>query len=102
MESPSGGRDAFGSIMLTYIGSLGVDNAFTPIAPYTRIPMVVSLGTIKKRPWVAGDDIVARKTVKVGIVFDHRVCDGVQMQKLMACLEELMNPSSNLAKRYLI
>jgi pyruvate/2-oxoglutarate dehydrogenase complex dihydrolipoamide acyltransferase (E2) component len=93
-----GAKDAFGSVMLTYIGSLGVDNGFTPIAPYTRIPMVVSLGTIKKRPIVIGDEVVARKTVKVGLVFDHRLCDGVQMKKLMDCLEGFMDPSSDLAK----
>jgi pyruvate/2-oxoglutarate dehydrogenase complex dihydrolipoamide acyltransferase (E2) component len=97
-----GGRDAFGGIMLTYIGSLGIDNGFTPIAPYTRIPIVVSVGTIKKRPYVINDQVVARKTVKVGIVFDHRLCDGVQMQKIMLCLEDLMNPSSELAKKHII
>ncbi len=83
-------RDFFGGIMLTYIGSLGADNAFAPIAPYTRIPMVVSLGAIKKRPWVIGNRVVARNTVKVGIVFDHRICDGVQMQKLISDLVEFM------------
>ncbi len=96
-----GERDAIGGIMLTYIGSLGIDNGFTPIAPYTRIPMVVSVGTIKKRPIVIDDLVVARKTVKVGFVFDHRLCDGVQMQKLMSCLEDLMNPSSELAKTHM-
>ncbi len=96
-----GARDAFGGVMLTYIGSLGVDNAFTPIAPYTRIPMVVSVGTIKKRPCVVDDKVVARKSVKVGIVFDHRLCDGVQMQNLLSCLEKLMNPKSKLAKKHM-
>lgn len=97
-----GQRDAFGGIMLTYIGSLGVDNGFTPIAPYTRIPIVVSVGTIKKRPYVLDNQVVARKTVKIGIVFDHRLCDGVQMQKIMSCLEHLMNPFSELAKKHMI
>ncbi len=94
-----GEQDAFGGIMLTYVGSLGVDNALTPIAPYTNIPMVVSVGAIKKRPFVIDDELVARKTVKVGLVFDHRLCDGVQMQQLISSLEDLMNPSLEATKK---
>jgi pyruvate dehydrogenase E2 component (dihydrolipoamide acetyltransferase) len=87
MGSP---RDLFGSVMLTYIGSFGADNAYAPIAPYTRIPMVVSLGAIKKRPYVIDDSIVARNTVKVGIVYDHRICDGIHVQKMINDLTKLI------------
>ncbi len=83
-------RDFFGSVMLSYIGSFGADNAFAPIAPYTRIPMVVSLGRVKKRPFVIGDSIVARNTVKVGIVYDHRICDGIHIQKMIDDLTKLV------------
>jgi pyruvate dehydrogenase E2 component (dihydrolipoamide acetyltransferase) len=83
-------RDCFGSVMLTNIGSFGADSAFAPIAPYTRIPMVVSLGVVKKRPFVLGDELVARHTVRVGFVFDHRICDGVQAQKMFREVQYLM------------
>ena len=77
-------RDPFGSIQISSVGSLGIDNALVPIAPYTRIPMVIAVGTLKKRPWVEGDRVVAKPTVKLGITFDHRLMEGVHfsiMQK---------------------
>ena len=83
-------RDSFGSIMLSNVGSFGIDNAFAPIAPYTRIPMVVTLGAIRKHPFVMGDQVVVRKTVRIGFVFDHRICDGVQVQKMLLELERLL------------
>lgn len=71
--------DAFGGLMITNIGSLGFDSAFVPIAPYTRIPMIIALGKIKWNP-VCNDrgEIVAKRQVSLCITFDHRVIDGAR------------------------
>ena len=79
-------KDAFGSIQITNIGSFNIDNAFVPIAPYTNIPMVISLGSIKRRPFVIDDKVEAIETVKACLTVDHRLMEGVhfgKMQKMM-------------------
>lgn len=81
-------KDSFGSVMLTNIGSFGADNAFCPIAPYTKIPMVVSAGKIAKRPFVIGDQVKAVETIVLCLTFDHRIMDGVQCKWLMDSIEE--------------
>lgn len=70
-------KDPFGSIMLTNIGSLGISKALCPIAPYTRIPMVVSMGCIELKPWIKNDNIIKAKIISFGFTFDHRIMDGV-------------------------
>lgn len=71
-------RDAFGSIQVTNVGHFGMDTALTPIAPYTQISMVVSIGAVKARPWAEDGKLTVKKTVKMGFVYDHRLWDGLQ------------------------
>jgi pyruvate dehydrogenase E2 component (dihydrolipoamide acetyltransferase) len=69
-------RDAFGSIMITNVGSLGLEEAYVPLVPYSRVPLLVALGAIRDVP-VARDGAVAiEKTMRVCATFDHRVLDG--------------------------
>lgn len=82
-------RDPFGGIMLTSIGSLGIDMAYCPIAPYTRNSMVISAGSICKRPWVEGEKVTARKTMILCFTYDHRIMDGIHFMWLKKSLEKV-------------
>jgi hypothetical protein len=87
-------RDPFGSIMVTNVGSLGIDGGFTIIAPYTRIPCVVAICTLQAKPVVEGDQVVVRQVLRLGMTFDHRIVDGVHIAKLIAELKRLSaNPA---------
>ena len=72
-------EDAFGSVMVSNVGSMGIEMAYCPIAPYTRIPMVMSLGKIRKAPVVAEDgSVVADKIMTVCLTVDHRIMEASQ------------------------
>jgi hypothetical protein len=51
-------KDAFGSAMVTHVGSMGLDAAFSPLVPYSRTPMLVAVGAAKPRPIAEGDRVV--------------------------------------------
>jgi pyruvate dehydrogenase E2 component (dihydrolipoamide acetyltransferase) len=68
--------DPFGSVMLTNIGALGIDNALVPISPYTRCPLIMSVGKPCDTPVAENGEVVVRKCVKIGFTFDHRYADG--------------------------
>lgn len=70
-------KDAFGSAMVTNIGSLGLDRAYVPLVPYSKVPLLIALGAIKKVP-VVGDDDQVRVARVMGFhaTFDHRILDG--------------------------
>jgi pyruvate dehydrogenase E2 component (dihydrolipoamide acetyltransferase) len=81
-------KDAFGSVMITNVGSLGLDVAYPPLVHYARLPMLVALGTIHDAPVVEKGAVVVGKTMKVNVTFDHRFIDGVHAAIMAKTLRE--------------
>lgn len=75
-------KDAFGSVMVTAVGSLGLTSALCPIAPYTKVPLVLSIGKIEERPIVKDGVVTPAKMVSFGFTFDHRLIDGMHFADL--------------------
>lgn len=71
-------RDPFGSVMITNIGSLGIDRAWAPLVPYSRVPLILAVGEVKDQAVVEEGEIVVKPILSVGVTFDHRFIDGVQ------------------------
>ncbi len=71
-------RDAFGSVMITNIGALGMDAAFAALVPYSRAPMVVTVGAVQDAPAVRDGQVIVMPQLRLGITIDHRVIDGMQ------------------------
>ncbi len=69
-------QDPFGSCMVTNVGALGLQEAYVPLVPYSRVPLLLALGAVEKTPVVEDDEVVIVKTMKVFATFDHRVLDG--------------------------
>lgn len=92
-------KDPFGSIMITNIGSLGLEEAFVPLVPYSRVPMLLATGAIKDVPIVEHGEIVIRKQMRVHATFDHRFIDGFHasiMSKVL--LEWFSDPEGHFGK----
>ncbi|MEQ1723178.1 MAG: 2-oxo acid dehydrogenase subunit E2 [Pseudobdellovibrio sp.] len=70
-------KDPFGSVMITNVGGMGVDTAWAPLVPYTRVPLLLTIGAVKDRAWVVNGKVEARPVLRVGCTFDHRFMDGV-------------------------
>lgn len=75
-------RDAFGSAMVTSIGSLGIDEAYAPLVPMSRTPMVISVGKVSDRAVVRDGAIVIRPICVLSACFDHRIMDGLTAGKV--------------------
>ncbi len=80
-------RDAFGSVMITNVGSLGLDVAYPPLVHYARLPMLIALGAIHDAAVVENGTVVAGKTMKVNVTFDHRFIDGVHAAAMAKTLK---------------
>ena len=57
-------QDPFGSMMITNIGSLGLDVAYVPLVPYSRVPILIAMGAVKDVPVVAKGQIVPGKIMR--------------------------------------
>jgi pyruvate/2-oxoglutarate dehydrogenase complex dihydrolipoamide acyltransferase (E2) component len=83
-------RDPFGSVMITNIGSIGLDIAYVPIVPYSRVPILVAVGAVKDAPVVENGALVPAKVMKVNATFDHRFIDGFHASVLSRTLREML------------
>ncbi|MBW2224070.1 MAG: 2-oxo acid dehydrogenase subunit E2, partial [Deltaproteobacteria bacterium] len=75
-------KDLFGSVMITNVGSLGLPYALVPLVPYSRVPLLLALGSIEDRAVVEDGELVARKVMDIGATFDHRILDGGHAAKI--------------------
>jgi pyruvate dehydrogenase E2 component (dihydrolipoamide acetyltransferase) len=86
-------RDQFGSAMVSNIGNFegfGMSFALAPLVPISRVPIVVLIGEVQRKPVVEGERIVARSVVTLGCTFDHRMIDGAQGTSMAAVVRRVI------------
>jgi pyruvate dehydrogenase E2 component (dihydrolipoamide acetyltransferase) len=71
-------RQAFGGAMITSVGMWGVTRAFSPLAGYYRVPVLVLVGAVQARPVAIDGEVVVRPMVTLTATFDHRYADASQ------------------------
>ena len=81
-------RDAFGSVMITNVGALGLEEAYVPLVPYSRVPLLLALGAIRETPIVRDGAVTTAHTMKVCATLDHRVLDGAHAAVMAQTLRE--------------
>ena len=74
---------AFGSIWVTNVGTLGLTNSFPALMPAAKLPGVITMGKLAKKPVVIKDKIEIRTILQGAAAFDHRIVDGIQIAKLV-------------------
>jgi pyruvate dehydrogenase E2 component (dihydrolipoamide acetyltransferase) len=70
-------KDPFGSVMVTNIGSLGLDFGFAPLVPYSRIPMLIAVGGVREAAIVKNGQCVPAQILRLCVTIDHRLIDGM-------------------------
>ncbi len=95
LSALGGPKDPFGSVGVTNIGALGLDTAYVPLVPYSRLPMIVAVGAVQTVPVVEGDAVVPGKVVSLHATFDHRLMDGSQLAVVADVLRRVFaNPEA--------
>jgi len=80
-------RDPFGSAMVTNIGTLGLEEAYVPLVPYSRVPLLIAVGAVRRelRPDDLGQPVVVQ-TMRLCATFDHRILDGSHAARMVKIL----------------
>ncbi|MGZ5959212.1 MAG: 2-oxo acid dehydrogenase subunit E2 [Myxococcaceae bacterium] len=88
--------DPFGSLMITNIGSLGLDTAYAPLVPFSRVPLLFAIGEAKEHVLVENGQPVVGMAMNVNATMDHRVIDGFHAARISEVLREwLENPDAH-------
>ena len=86
--------DQFGSAMVSNIGNFegfGMSFALAPLVPISRVPIVVLIGQVQRKPVVEDDQVVVRSVVTLGCTFDHRMLDGAQGTAIAAVIRQVVD-----------
>lgn len=90
-----GPADLTGStVTVTNVGSFGMESG-TPIINYPEAA-ILAPGAITKRPWVVGEQIVARDIMTLAMSFDHRIIDGAYAGRFLRYLGDLIEKPARL------
>jgi pyruvate dehydrogenase E2 component (dihydrolipoamide acetyltransferase) len=93
-------KNPFGSVMVTNIGSLGMNRGLAPLVPYSHVPMLIALGAVEEVPAVRDGKVVAVRRITLGATFDHRLIDGVVGAKMAEVLRKCFaDPEKLFGKR---
>lgn len=88
-------RDPFGGVMVTSVGSLGISEAYPPLVPMSRVPLLLCIGKLEDKAVVRDGQIVIRPVCVLTCTFDHRVMDGFVAGKMAKfVMAYLDNPES--------
>jgi len=89
--------DPFGTVMVSNIGTFGIDWALAPLVPFSRCAIVLLVGTVQPRPLVVDGQVMARPVLIVGVTFDHRLLDGAQSARLAKVVcDVIAHPAAHL------
>jgi 2-oxoisovalerate dehydrogenase E2 component (dihydrolipoyl transacylase) len=69
-------------------GALGLDEG-VPVINYPEAA-ILGMGSLKPRPVVVADAVVARPTMTLTCAFDHRIADGAQVAAFLGELRDLI------------
>jgi pyruvate dehydrogenase E2 component (dihydrolipoamide acetyltransferase) len=83
-------KDPFGSIMITNIGVLGLEAAYVPLVPYSRVPILLALGAVKEVPAVEDDEVRVVQVMDINATFDHRIMEGAQAARMAGVIRAWM------------
>ncbi len=85
--------DPFGTVMLTNVGMMGIDLAYAPLIPVTRVGVIGLVGRVVDEPMAVAGEIKIRPKLTCGATFDHRLGNGAQIGLLVRTARDFMeNP----------
>jgi 2-oxoisovalerate dehydrogenase E2 component (dihydrolipoyl transacylase) len=84
-----------GTFTITNIGVFGIDGG-TPILNPGEAG-ILAVGSIRRKPWVVDEQIVARWVTTLALSFDHRMADGAEGSSFLADVAAILeDPGATL------
>ena len=88
--------NAFGTFILSNIGTLGLDVGFGALMPGSNLAIALFMGKVESKPVVINDQIVIRRILAIGVTLDHRIIDGQHGGKLFRGVKLRMKNLKNI------
>jgi pyruvate/2-oxoglutarate dehydrogenase complex dihydrolipoamide acyltransferase (E2) component len=83
-------RDMFGSVLITNIGPLGLDNGFPALMPASNLSFVIAIGRVQEQAMVEDGKVIPMLCIPIAGTFDHRVVDGAHVGRFSKALKHYL------------
>lgn len=91
--------DPFGTVVVTNVGVLGVEQGFAPFMPQGRAAAMLTVGKIRDKVIPVDGEPQVRPVLTVGGTFDHRVVDGFHLGRMSELLTAVLgDPEAHLGR----
>lgn len=80
----------FGSAMVSSVGMLGLPGGFTPLAWIYRVPVIVLVGEVTKKPVAVDDRVEIRPMLPITATIDHRYADGAEIAAALRAFRDYL------------
>jgi pyruvate dehydrogenase E2 component (dihydrolipoamide acetyltransferase) len=91
--------DPFGTVVVTNVGVLGVEQGLAPFMPQGRAAAMLTVGKIRDKVIPVDGEPAVCPVLTIGGTFDHRVVDGYHLGRMSAVLHEILgNPEKYLGE----
>jgi 2-oxoacid dehydrogenases acyltransferase (catalytic domain) len=88
-------RQAFGGAMITSVGIWGITRAYSPLAHYYRVPVLILIGAVRDQPAVVAGEVAVRPMLTLTATFDHRYVDGFHAAQFARAVQDYCaNPAA--------
>ncbi|RAP31862.1 hypothetical protein DID76_02000 [Candidatus Marinamargulisbacteria bacterium SCGC AG-414-C22] len=81
--------DKYGSFGLTSVGSLGIDEAYVPLFPFSRCGMMIAVGKERQDVGISHNNVVIKDIVTLTFTCDHRYFDGAHLAKPLRFIRKI-------------
>ena len=75
--------------MVTNVGSLGLEQAYVPLVPYSKVPLLIAVGAVQEEAIVEDGAITIGKIIRLFATFDHRVLDGMHASRMAKTMQRI-------------
>lgn len=90
----------FGDAMITSVGMWSVSRAFSPLAAYYRVPVLVLVGEVEERVVARAGLVVVRPMLTLTATFDHRYADGSHAARFAAAARDYLSRPADFEPDY--
>lgn len=89
--------DIFGTVVVTNVGVLGIEQGFAPLIPTGRAAALITVGKIRDKVIAVDGEPRVRPVLTLGATFDHRIVDGHHLGRISERLHTILaSPDQHL------
>ncbi|MGE0713278.1 MAG: 2-oxo acid dehydrogenase subunit E2 [Planctomycetota bacterium] len=82
--------EPFGTVMVTNVSKFGIDVAYAPLVPVSRVPLIVLVGQPTDEAWVRDGKLVVAPVAPFSATFDHRLLDGNKIGRIVRAVRSYL------------